>query len=869
MTAILSTRLWHWNLKFFAILLGVWSFFFLFKIRRNQQHRLSSFDLFFLLSGICGILTPFSETLQDVGILPALIFIGLFILIVLRIFRQRKLEFSDLSSVAGWVALLWLWQSTGSPNPIIPPFEMPEKSDLGFTPIAAARELRTQLKNWPPKQVSSFASHLMFPTVFGFTTAQDDPAALAREISMETQRSASLGIDELNGSIELHGIPLEGIFHLVRHLRHRPLLEGQLQLNGRANLTLELRGSDLPERLDIENTDVRALLGEVKIKDWGVDPLQELAKSMEKAAHTKTQIVNRLLALAGISNIPGKSDELIGTIHVSTQGDTPSLSPLIQSLVLASMERISPQMAVQFYEGRDHPDSALRARLKALPDAIIRDAADQDDIAARDAIDRLIGIAELESHYPENWKNCDDLTVEQTCQNKKDVDCIKRRCALNDARTAIKLAEKIFSPKKTKPFETLGTLLLLEYFAQNLDLETNTDIDDLKEAYDQFKNAASTLELRTKDLVEQAHLSDVRSHLVFAASLLSGEDNHNTYRDDAMLVLHKIQGEPKPNPMDKVTQALATAAWGSDADVVQFCQPTNLNTIGKDANKFSMVNAFLSGNNDALQKHLFFQSEWLRVLHLCSKRLNTAKRKVSSQESVSSTLDQLVTSQSITFQSAIGAQWVRYHRYERAEEALVKLEHLAQSSSLFKGEMKSLYLLARGMLLWKQACMSGQWIENKERKRILANSLLNFDKGIKEDPESRSLRWERDATRALLADANHSDISQIISSAKKSAAENPLLDLQYYALGTALFHHGDTKDAVVSFRRAVELDPENQMNRHALGLALIANGDIEEGRSQWEYGRLLDPANWYLISIDSRGCGPSTDAIRATAATAK
>jgi hypothetical protein len=317
---------------------------------------------------------PFFVFPHFIGLVPGLLFILFFSYLFTGIAREVSLH--NVLATLFLLLFVWLWGEAGHPGLIVMPVDLPQgRDDLNFTADGVANALETELKDFGANQLNYggtqaskiFANELedkLFPQSPWYKGTEARPPLLE-----------GLQASHVIIGTDVEGFPLLGAYHILRHLRGMPLLEGQVLLGDDGSLTLALRRSNAP--LNCMDEGLFDVILNSNPKRQGRQAVQEL---WELTAQRRTSFPNiadtracnvspirRFLDFLDILHPPAAAEERLANVTVhNLQGDE-RLTTALHFASLQSMEHISPERLAIYYDNTQKYRSSLYFLKKAVP----------------------------------------------------------------------------------------------------------------------------------------------------------------------------------------------------------------------------------------------------------------------------------------------------------------------------------------------------------------------------------------------------------------------------------------------------------------------------------------------------------------------
>ena len=390
--------------------------------------------LFLFLAAVFLLTFPYSSFLQAVGIAPGLAFVAIFAFLA-RGLRRRESTVSSLGAISLLCLVVWLWGEAGREGFVVLPMDVPagaetaprtattsadknpggaanpgKMNSLEFTAEGLANALETEIgelgvggrDNYAQSEAAQILAadtvHRLFPGNPWYKSSGDQPSKLA---GLETSHFLA--------NTQIHELPLGGIYHVLRHIRGKPIIEGQV-LVGVDNLTIALRRSNydfscMSEHLSGQVADKieQAYRGS---KDVQVRDILDVVRSDYKFAHPNVPgcnpgFIRRTFSNLGLIPItPLGAEERIANVTVSNARGDYQLTEALHFAAIEAMGKLSTERLANYYDKKERYESALTYYKLALPGLFMEyDQASPNDreSARRRLVEVLIRIGDLDS----------------------------------------------------------------------------------------------------------------------------------------------------------------------------------------------------------------------------------------------------------------------------------------------------------------------------------------------------------------------------------------------------------------------------------------------------------------------------------------
>jgi hypothetical protein len=816
-------------------------------------------NLFLVLTGLAFVLYPFSDILQKIGLLPLFVLTAVVDGLFAAILRRRGFGFNlaALTATVGVLIFAWLWEMAGDTHLAVLPVDLPKVRDAQFTPEGATKTLLTAIvANFPPMEppvrqplhITRVRNRPKANEEAFIPSAEEFRAGLGRTGLPGGREDILQDAPHVIGPAELGGVPLEPVYHALRHLRHMPSLEAQILLGRDGSLTLGLRRSDFPPSCYGAQSAEKLL--NRQLKRHGRDALQELQDELERQKKYTVECNPRwnrkVLRFLGVSGLPGEQDERISNVTVAGLRPDEQLTQLIDRALFEGMDRVSPELLGLFYDAKDRHDSALYYYRQAFPHIVQQASEDGGNARSRLRVARfLMRIAELEAR-PRRDK---DKKWEETATD-----------AFKNAKRHFEAAIALV-PKNARAHAHMGYFLLHSTMALLRDqlLDEEEALHNYADAADRFRDAIRFSSEPEPGLEYGNGLTQdllIFSHKNLALALVAQADLRRS--TDPL--------EEATSQLEKAESVMREEDAGKYPDLIKDQNPEEHDPdILAIRGRISWVR---SECTEALAK--FAQAlpivldpwDWERLL-LLEETSQPALQKCGSEEVHSK-----------NFQAALHSlalAWDHYYRANYAKSA-VDLANGWQAATNSKGSsprFRAWFPYLRGLVLARGSCKQEEDLDEKQRDSLRGEAESELFNATQLNPTL----WEAKSVRAkLLAMSPKSDAGALegaLADATQAAVNEPDNTEFKKALGTVQLRLGDRRGALRSYQEGAELDsfawysfdPEVH---YLLGFALMQKGSTTEempdptliASDEWKFARSLDPERWQYISNPLPGCGP-------------
>jgi len=242
------------------------------------KYSLWSSTPFFLMSALFLLVFPNSEFLQSVGLVAGLIFVLMLTLLLRGLMGDSTI--TSLGAIIVWCVVVWLWGEAGREGFVVLSVDVPagaEKADkaskLEFTGDGVANALETEIETFGSGEYGNYADTEAAQILVGDIVSRLFPTKpWYKNAAPHAPQLKGLETSHLILNTQIHGLPLSGIYHVLRHLRGKPIIEGQMLIGDNGDLTLALRTSNYQV-----SCFSSSLSGQIKsrIQEIMQDPMQD------------------------------------------------------------------------------------------------------------------------------------------------------------------------------------------------------------------------------------------------------------------------------------------------------------------------------------------------------------------------------------------------------------------------------------------------------------------------------------------------------------------------------------------------------------------------------------------------------------------
>jgi len=389
-------------------------------------------SFFLLLSGIFLVLLPYSDLLKAVGLVP-----GVVLLAVLAFLAQHVRGESSIPGLVGitiWLLVFWLWAEAGRQGFVVIPVDVPSgsgskeetalvsegspsrkrESSLEFTSDGIANALETEISSFGSGERGNYAQTEAAQILAGsdliarlFPTHPWYKAAAIRSPQL-----TGLETSHVISNTQIHNLPLSGLYHVLRHIRGKPMIEGQI-LVGSDSLTLALRRSNY--EVPCASTDIVQALRQKLERDGSkatMSAIQDFLIADQRQAklpsgrNCREWSLASILAWLDVAPSPRNGEEeRIANVSVSNLRGDPQLTELLHFAALEGMGSLSTERLAYYFDNAAKYESALSEYEESLPALLMEYQSTpewQKRAIADRAVEALIRIGDLESELNDN-----------------------------------------------------------------------------------------------------------------------------------------------------------------------------------------------------------------------------------------------------------------------------------------------------------------------------------------------------------------------------------------------------------------------------------------------------------------------------------
>jgi hypothetical protein len=858
---------------------------------------------------------PYSDFLRAVGLAPGLAF-TLILAFLWRGLSDDK-TLSTLTAIAIWCVVVWLWGEAGREGFVVLPVDVPagaeakgediavalkapagtEKKEvklnrLEFTGEGMANALETANgdfgNNEPDNYGQSEAAQILaadtikrlFPENPWYTGPSGRSAKLT---GLETSRVVS--------NTQIHDLPLGPIYNLLRHIRGKPMIEGQV-LIGDDSLTIALRRSNyellcLSTHLPNEVADKIAKLYSEK-KEVKLDEISSLIRDdrqsyVSNVAECRSGFLRQALASLDLaSEAPLGTEERIANITISNAKGDYQLAEALHFAALEAMSKLSVERLAFYYDKMERHESALDNFKQALPSLILeyKNTPTYDRRSIRDRlVEVLIRIGDLDGEKHIDNEDEQGLSKGAYCLATQvageGVDGgVDLRVAARIAYHYLVLAEATsimtgngLSVEQRTKLETDYLTLAKDAFEQG---DTEKGYRSQYRRYDEYQsrdtlawmeanyayvlaalsqNSAERNAEEVNKLVKKSH-AKLRCALIHGNPSMIGRDVICS-PDMAPPQINKTDDELIDGDRDLRVAAAAAyicsrqPAAGRNADGGSCpAKPDKLRT---------KVETLLRTTEPYTINNSLVIEDQLRQFYCSVAREPEAKEPKADRKCESFDPDSLLHTTWMYLLEAL-----REYRAGAFEKSLTSIDAaLALTENApTKPELTRYVQLANAFVAstYEEQPPKEKPDENKIKERAKgASENLKDILYLKESDKREEIYWRASSLNAVrqamclndspFKDCEHSFKEVFLGNTKTASDAMPEDAYLHANAGIALLRAG--KDgAVGEFSKAVQINSRDPWLRCLLSYAHWSAGEIEEADTQAQLGRLLDPKGW-------------------------
>src|SRR5271157_1885096 len=373
---------------------------------------------FLLITALFLLLFPDSDFLQAVGLAPGVLLIGILALL-LRGLRGDSM-IASLGAIFLWCVVVWLWAESGREGFVVVSMDVPagaEKADKRnapeFTGDGIANALETEIEyfgsgeygNYADTEAAQILAGDILPRLFPTNPWYKSPGTHAPQLT-------GLQTSHVIANTQVHGLPLAGIYHVLRHLRGKPLIEGQVLIGDDGSLTLALRRSnyELPCMSANLSRELKAAMAQ-DATDHASSDGSKIERLMWTVRHDRANQPDtagcdpgsfwKFLSVIDLIPISALSqEERIANVTVSGVNGDAGITEALRFATLQAMAALSPERLALYYDNAAKYESALKYFEDALPELIWEydeASADVKRTVQPRLLEALIRIGDLES----------------------------------------------------------------------------------------------------------------------------------------------------------------------------------------------------------------------------------------------------------------------------------------------------------------------------------------------------------------------------------------------------------------------------------------------------------------------------------------
>lgn len=788
-----------------------------------------SWKFFIIGSTIFLFLFPFSIFFHSVGLAPGIAFIFLFAYLWADL--AKKINLHGFLAAVILIIFVWLWGEAGKPGLVVMPVDLPSgREDLEFTSEGLANALETELQSFGLKGSAGIysdsesskilASARTFPDSPWYRGAETRPSALeglyASHLAMGTQ---------------VEGFALSSIYHVLRHVRGKQLLEAQVLVGADGTLTLALRrfnfpldcvSDQLPEELLQEKATTRE--GREAVLDLWKHAIEPNKLRHEPGAlGCSPSFLRKVLDWLDIADLPAGGEERIANVTIGKylHGDA-QLTAALQLGSLEAMERLSPERLALYYDNAGRYRSALFYYIKALPE-LLNEAAREFSVTEESTRQRLanalIRIGDLEGNSNGSIRDQSYALAERILPDDLQT---KARIGYSKLLDAKKLdwCKECQNPTQRN--------ILLDQSISYLESAIQASGDDAVRRYGTYRRD------ETLDWVK-ANLWYAKVQKDEATQQKDPNYLGKTIADAQSIIDHLSKEQPRDSRI-LITDYFVLVSSGK----TDLCQQAKELELLSDPKGYTLHNTLLiedelfriytrCQDNQRARKHRASFDSLLALSRLESGYI-PANRGMQTQP------DEKTLSQSeqplkdlLEIASEELAEKLKEKSGEKSTEQLIKEQ---------EEPLKETWLANIGLVFLEFALSPGR---DKDAPVVTAgqSNLCLVPESFGELAQrGRSLCAK---VKAMACRASDADL-KLAETASVKVPDDPYLRSN---LGIVHLKMGKLKEALQDFREAARLNPRDPQLRNLLAyVSLTSSDDVDEGTAERRYGRMLDPQVW-------------------------
>jgi len=838
------------------------------------------FSYGFLVPSAVFLLTiPCWEFARSVGIAPGLVFIYLFVRFIQRLSRKGDL-LSNIGGIALLAVFLWVWGEAGQERYVVMPVDIPDSpqalkiersgtfgndsSGSEFTSEGVANALETEIECFASR-MPEWASQTEANSIFA-GKLKDVSSLQNAWLKVASPYERPCHLDEANAphilsTIELHEFPLAHVYHILRHIRGKPMIESQLLVGDDDTLTLAIRQVNYERECITEETEKEVI---ESLRTEG--RLGQLLKVLDNGRSGRCLMSPWRHFLTALDLMPPEVEEerrIANQTIYRLKGDA-RLTELLQISVLEAMQQLSPERVALYYDQASRFESALTWYKKALP----RVLADYDGSPKRSGVrERLVNVlirtGDLDTEIPPTsglTRPAYEIALSLSPDDPKQAMRVGYHYL---SRAEQSIVENIDPDRATVSEEARDLENALRYFAlahQNRNwenqlkskykdnralIERNWLLANLAVTVSLLKQNPKLVSEGSAELLAKEDTDDLRICLIDAAAtdLLNWSARRHECDTEGCVCPSKPTAQDSANAVLTNSNDLrAVAAWYFGWKVGQFPDP------------------------NVPDEAFYAAAERIEANNAHEPNTPTANNLILIE-------DQLATPKKATPLSATGEhsskrfllRALRHYRYAtdpptcayaRAIDLTNRARETPSPSARSNDESLSVIKLAHAY----SVVTADFFLTNEHSPGQCGKELIDSEIGLDSEiadlannPNLGAVRWRAislDLMRITMCipSVNHTCPSggwdarlALASELVKALADDPYA---HRSAALAYMRAGEGEKAVFQLHQAVRLNRGDPFLRALFGVALNRNGNIEEAQQQWKTGQLLDPDRW-------------------------
>jgi hypothetical protein len=904
----------------------------------------STSNVFMSLAAVFLLAFPYSEFLQAVGLMPGLAFTA--VLVFLLRHTQGESSIPGLIGILIWLLAFWLWGEAGRQGFAVMPVDVPSGAEASLKEniFVSTKLLAPMAEREPMPSKLEFTgdgmANALETTIAGFgggelgNYGQSEAAQILAGPELITRlfpthpwyKGTSLHSPQLTGletshvifNTQIHDLPLSSIYHLLRHIRGKPTIEGQI-LIGDNSLTLALRRSNY--ELSCTSTDLsQALKAKIASKagNTTVDDILSFIQADQAQAklpdgsNCERWSLTRVLSWLDLLPSPRNGqEERIANVSVTNPIGDSQLTELLDFAVLDAMGKLSSERLAYYYDNAAKYESALKEYEEALP-GLLSEYRDTPQWVRHAITDRVVEvltrIGDLESELNEKedlsegaYKLAEDilhnnvrvlsrvgyhyLILSQLAMLRADAQ--QKHCQTGDKREGKAQAECLRETQMLKE-----TARRWAGRAERNLLSASKYLDAAFYQYSGVDHGRDTLAwlyanygyVLAREGKQSGDIDQQVERALYYGSTLSRDWQYPPVKQKK--VFEEIGNRRKQLLSENEDlRVAAAAAYGWFTGPLGAAAQSGP-SYPTPADMTSQIDGLLKGTDQYTVNNMILIESQLRDFYAQivtdyneakggkqgGRNENDAEKENSSEEAQSCDTASPGTKRDLHESSLYLLAALREYRAGQFDEAFY-LIHVLKSKC---DRLRRLQDFATAFILstWQV------YAPNDDRKaHILAaqgafNAILGKDEAEQKKKEKDELFWRALSLRAvreamcldspnrmLCVPEKMPDLQAAASAASREMPGNAYLHANLGIVSVRTdkpdlsSNHPST--ALKEFQQAVEINQWDPWLRCLLAEAYEENGETEESQNQLQFGRLLDPSRWNYYYNDVHSVWPT------------